>query len=117
ARSAKTTRGRTVHLGKRIKQVWQLVGVNADAGVRDTDANTCARGTARCHDSRNAYRTLFGKLDRIAKQVGKDLPDARRVGTDLEICQRIHAFELQRQSFLLGYITEIGDAVSQRFIE
>jgi hypothetical protein len=56
----------------------QLVGLDADAGVRDLDRRSILRG----RDADGHAAVWLGELDRVADEVRDDLADALRVVAD-----------------------------------
>jgi hypothetical protein len=81
--AAVLARGGAVGLGERRKQVTLNFFRHADAGVLNHDLHDqlaiCARRPRA--DSEDDF-AAFRELDRIAHQVGDDLPQPRRIGAD-----------------------------------
>ena len=126
AAAAELTADGDVGLGERVKDRFEPIGGDADAGVARLEAQHAPAVRSRRLADRQRHRAAFGELDGVADQVQQDLPqlpgiaddrpDLRRLDQQsqfgLAVDERQHQTEhvLQhRREFELGAV-EIEDA-------
>jgi hypothetical protein len=81
-------RRRAVGLGEGVKNVPLLVGRDADPGIAHLKRQQNRSGVSIDGIDADTNLALFGELDRIAEQVGQDLPQASRIAeTPPETCR------------------------------
>src|SRR5438067_1016968 len=107
---------RTVGLGEGVENVPLFFHRNADAGVTDFEGKQNRRSISVDRIDANANRTLFGELDRVADQIGQDLPQPRRIA-DQRGRQSGRQETSQLQRFTKSGIAESLDDVLDQIAE
>ncbi len=82
ARAAVEARGRDVALRERLEDHRLALRRDADAAVGDGELDRGVRSAVRDRAGADDHLTPLGELERVAEQIGQDLPQAIRVAAE-----------------------------------
>ncbi len=100
-----------------------FLGGNADPGIAHLESQQNRRGIGVGGIDTDAHFALFCELDRVANQIGQDLPQARRIAdqrrrqTGRDQASELQSFSRGRIAEALGHVLDEVAEIERRLLE